>query len=77
MMDERFIPVKRPDLSTCHPEDARWAAAVERETGDVHVMPLNDSRKHSVVGCECTPTLDKTEGGNKMFIHQAFDGRKS
>lgn len=73
--DARFQPLEDPDLSTCHPEDARWLTVRDPDTGHVHVVPIMDSRQHSHVGCECSPDQDATDGGSPMFVHKAFDKR--
>ena len=76
MSDERFIPDTHPELSTCHPEDSTWAVWRERENGNLHVIPLRDSKEHTLDGCECRPIVDPLDDDAPMFIHNAFDGRK-
>jgi hypothetical protein len=43
----------------------------KRGDGSVHVIPDDDLRPHSLIGCCCRPKFEPPN----MLIHRSFDGR--
>jgi hypothetical protein len=53
-----------------------WDVVRYRDTSDVHVVPVNDTREHmDIRQCWCRPTLDE-EAGHVVVVHQSADGRE-
>jgi hypothetical protein len=49
---------------------------VETEKGDVHVVPLNDKKEHTLLtDCSCGPRID-VEGAKLIIVHNAWDWRE-
>jgi hypothetical protein len=42
------------------------------------VIPNNDLKSHVDTGewCHCQPRIETAENGNKIVIHNAYDGRE-
>lgn len=53
----------------------KWAVYDCRDSDKgIHVIPLDDVRKHAQeTTCECGPTIDFEDG--MIVIHRAYDGR--
>lgn len=48
---------------------------VRIESGDVHVMPLDDTKPHDESrSCACHPRIDIR--ANNVVIHNSYDGRE-
>ena len=43
-----------------------------------HVTPINDLKPHTETGerCKCEPRIEVEENGNKLVVHNAYDGRE-
>lgn len=42
-----------------------------------HVLPTDDSRRHSQhLHCKCEPRVEVQPNGDKVVIHNAWDGRE-
>lgn len=51
-----------------------WKVIPTNDT--VHVVPMDDQGEHLLEeGCPCRPRHDKTNSGELMLIHDAYDGR--
>lgn len=44
----------------------------------LHVVPVDDLKPHSRDGeyCACQPEVRTVESGNRLVIHNAYDGRE-
>ncbi len=43
-----------------------------------HVVPNNDLKPHTEVGvsCKCRPRVEVVENGNRVVVHNSYDGRE-
>lgn len=43
----------------------------------INILPINDLKPHTEEStCECHPSVEFTEQGDMMIIHNAYDGRE-
>ena len=43
---------------------------------EVHIIPLNDSRKHDIsLSCHCSPKIDYPSDNCVIVTHYAYDNR--
>lgn len=43
---------------------------------DIHVMPINDLRKHVFENCPCHPKIEVV-GASLIYIHNSWDHREA
>ena len=44
---------------------------------DWHVLPTNDLKEHEETEyCHCKPKVEVMENGNRIIIHNSYDGRE-
>ena len=42
-----------------------------------HVLPVNDFKTHKEdENCHCKPRVEVVENGNKVIVHNSYDGRE-
>jgi hypothetical protein len=47
------------------------------KAGDVHVLPMNDLRKHvEAEDCWCQPVVTREKKSAALIVHNAMDGRE-
>lgn len=52
-----------------------WGVYQRISTGDIHIIPTNDLREHTVErDCWCVPVLDKKE--EMVWVHPSLDRRE-
>ena len=49
---------------------------VEMSAGDIHVVPINDLKEHTLnADCECDPAVE-VSGAVLIYIHNSWDHRE-
>lgn len=44
----------------------------------LHILPINDIKPHEdTTTCHCNPSVEVTDSGDMMVIHNSFDGREN
>lgn len=53
-----------------------WDVVRYRDTPDVHVLPVADTREHDELRqCWCRPRIDE-QSGHAVVVHNSADGRE-
>lgn len=43
----------------------------------VHVLPVDDLKPHiESAACKCQPRVDTVRNGNRVVVHNSYDGRE-
>jgi len=50
----------------------------DRIKGSTHVVPVNDKKEHNTFSdhCKCEPRVEYQPNGNRIIVHNAYDGRE-
>jgi len=52
-----------------------WELSEKDDRGDIHCVPINDTKEHIAEHCECCPVRDPELP--MLWVHNSFDGREA
>jgi hypothetical protein len=73
--------VREPYGDNLLPAGTRGWVAVERTSGDVHVVPVSDGMYHLPDDCSCDPAIDLVTRVDDtlriVYVHHSLDNREA